>query len=505
MNSKEQKSHSLTYTADAFMLAEQVAMGMSGLMALIPDGYVGPMPLVHAIGGQKLKAAISAVGTVAGIGGSLSRSASSRATTLGSFQRRSDDWHNQADQGAERLKELSRQIVSAEIRIQTAEKDLEVFDQQIENSKEIYDYMRSKFSSEQLYGWMIGQLKTFHRGAYQLAAGMVRQAQMAYKRELGNGTDMPADVLTADHWDSGRAGLLAGEKLSLQLKQLDDAYARARAKLTIFELSRTVSLRRLDSVQLFALKAGKAAQVSLPAWLFQTSHAGAKLKDMRLKAVSISLPCTVGPNTRIPLRVRLLTLPANSPAQRTIITSTAMADSGRFDPNPNGETYLPFENEPVVSMWEITLPDSLEFDPATISDLVFNIRYTAQPDNDSGVGEPTTTPPAPGSFGVSLRQDNYDGWLQLHRDLEADPATPGAWDAYFTDAVVTAATPYVYSSWAVGLIAFYALCSTSEGLVAHQISDPTEIQVVLGKLKHTKDGVDDDVLDIVQVRAAIEP
>lgn len=514
-NPREEEAIAKTKKSDNLIVAEQTAQMVASILRIIPDFYVGVPPQVK-VGGTALGGVAAIVAQSFGMMGSIARSQAAASATFASYDRRAEEWRLQIDTTRERLKELERQIISAEIRIQTAEKDLEVFDQQVENSKEIYDYMRSKFSNEQLYGWMAGQLKTFHRGAYALASGMARQAQMAYKRELGDGTIVPPDVLTADHWDSGRAGLLAGEKLGFELKKLDNAFARERATLTIYELSRTVSLRRLDPVQLFALKAGNAAQISLPEWLFQTSHDGAKLKDMRLKAVSISLPCTVGPNTRVPLRVRLLNLPPSSPAQRTIITSTAMADSGRFDPNPNGEIYLPFENEPVVSTWEITLPDSLEFDPATISDLIFNIRYTAQPDSDSGVGSQQTASPAEGSFGVSLRQDNYDGWLQLHRNLEANSATPVAWDTYFTDAVVTAATPYVYSSWAADPIAYYAICSTSEGVAAHPV-DPTGLDtglnVVLGKLKHTivivhdnvSNTVHDDVSDIVQVRTVTKP
>ena len=426
---------------------------------------------------------------------------------MGSYVRRWEDWRNQADQAAERIKELNRQLISAEIRIQTAEKDLEVFDQQVENSKEIYDYMRSKFSNEQLYGWMIGQLKTFHRGAYKLAAGMARQAQMAYKRELGDGINIPSDMLTSDHWDSGRAGLLAGEKLSFELKKLDDAYLRARANLTIYELSRTVSLRRLDPVQLFNLRAGGPVSIVLPEWLFQTDHNGRTLKDMRLKAVSISLPCTVGPNTRVPLQVRLVSTNPVSPAQRTIITSTAQGDSGRFDPNPNGETYLPFENENVSSTWEITLPKHLEFDPGTISDLIFNIRYTAQP---AGIEEDevqtTTLAQNQGRFGVSLRQDNYDGWLKLQRDL--DTTIGHTCSEYFPNAVVTAATPYVYGS-VVGAKSYYVVLAdgSAEELSSQTVPDPETNSTIfpVGAVSGKREYNFKEIVDIVQVNSVTVP
>jgi Tc toxin complex TcA C-terminal TcB-binding domain len=450
-SSEEQMTATLTLASDAMITSEQASQMVASVLRLIPDVYAGAPPQVK-IGGHAIGDSAAIVAQGFGMLGSIARSGAGRSSTLGNHKRRAEEWGLQIDTSRERIKELNRQIISAEIRIQTAEKDLEVFDLQIENTKEIYDYMRSKFTNEQLYGWMVGQLKTFHRSAYNLAANMARQAQMAYKRELGDGTSAgtPLDVLTANHWDSSRTGLLAGEKLSFELKKLDDAYTRTKAKLTIYELSRTVSLRRLDPVLLFKLRSGNAIQVFLPKWLFQTKHGDQELKDMRIKAVSISLPCTVGPNTRVPIQVRLVD--ALTPSQRKIITSTSQGDSGRFDPNPNGETYLPFENEKIAdSKWEITLPELLEFDPATISDLIFNIRYTAQPETVSGASSPIQSDLESGNgrFAVSLRYDNNDGWLELQRILpKTDQTTESGipTSQLYPIGVVDAATPYVYSN-----------------------------------------------------------
>jgi hypothetical protein len=462
MNPNEQNAYALTNKADEKIEAEHTTQYVASVLRIIPQIIASVPPGVET-GGAAIGGVAELVAATFGMQASTLRSKAGRASTLGSYDRRGEEWRLQIETSRERIKEVSRQIVSAEIRIQTAEKDLEVFDLQVEQSKEVYDYMRSKFTNEQLYGWMVGQLKTFHRGAYNLAANMARQAQMAYKRELGDGTPAgtPPDELTANHWDSSRAGLLAGEKLSFELKKLDDAYVRARAKLTIYELSRTVSLRRLDPGQLYELRSGKAIAVMLPDWLFQTKHADRELKDMRIKTVSISLPCTVGPNTRVPLEVRLIN--PFGPAQQKIVTSTSQGDSGRFDPHPNGETYLPFENEKIAdSQWQITLPKLREFDPATISDLIFNIRYTAQPNTDAATPSPVQSnlEAGKGRFAVSLRYDNHDSWLQLQRDLKMTPSAVKPLSAYFPIDIVRASTPYVYSSSTEN--AYYLIYETTE-------------------------------------------
>lgn len=508
MNSNEQSAYDLTKKADDKIEAEQTTQFVASILRVIPQMIASVPPAVET-GGAAIGGVPEIVAATFGMQASTLRSEAGRASTLGSYDRRAEERSLQIDTSRERIKELIRQIVSAEIRIQTAEKDLEVFDLQIEQSKEIYDYMRSKFSNEQLYSWMAGQLKTFHRGAYSLAANMARQAQMAFKRELG---DSLLDVLTANHWDSSRAGLLAGEKLSFELKKLDDAYMRAKAKLTIYELSRTVSLRRLDPVQLFSLRSGNPITVLLPEWLFKTVHADQTLKDMRIKTVSISLPCTVGPNTQVPLKVRLTSAALSNPVQKMIITSTAQGDSGRFDPNPNGETYLPFENEIVVnSKWEITLPKRLEFNPATISDLIFNIRYTAQPDTQTLLtSQPlvsTVSGSNEGRFGVSLRYDNYDDWLQLQRDLTTATSTLKPLSSYFPPKIVEAATPYVYTTSAEENYYFMYEDSTPSG-AGNMFSSSLGLSVpnsILGlngsKIVHPNSpNTSRIVTDIVQIR-----
>lgn len=444
-NTYEKNARKLSVAADVFMNAEQTAILVAGMLGKLPDLYAGISPLVHATGGEKLWQTGNSLALGAGILGSLARSQSGRASTKGSFQRRMDDWQNQAKVTAERLKELDRQIAAAEIRLQTAEKDLEVFDTQIEQAEDLYDFAKSKFTSEKLYGWMANTLKTLHRQAFELAANMARQAQMAANRELRASTNL--SFISADQWDSSRAGLMAGERLSLQLKQLDNAYWTEKDSDKAYELTRTISLRRLDPAALYTLKSGVTTPVEfkLPEWLFQSDHDGTSLSEMRIQSVAVSLPCTTGPNAKVDLKLSLTSTDSTFPSQNNIITSTAQTDSGRFDPNPSAPTYLPFENANVAdSIWTVTLPKRSEFDPITINDLVLTIRYTAVSSEGSQTG--STTQPPTGSFAVSLRHDFYESWLASVNKLQGSPHSakelfPPA-DSASTDFM--ARVPYIY-------------------------------------------------------------
>ena len=494
-NSQEIKSKDLTYVADGFMIAEQAGMLATGLVKLIPDLYVGTVVASAVTGGSKIGELVKAGATAAGIGGSLSRSESSRASTLGSFNRRMDDWNNQAETTQERLKELDRQIAAAEIRLQTAEKDLEIFENQIEQTQEIYDYMKSKFSGEKLYSWMANTLKTAHRQAFKIASNMARQAQMAANREL---RDASLSLITADQWDSSRAGLLAGERLSLQLKQLDNAYCKEKDRLNIYELTRTISLRRLDPTALYALKSGEDAPVAfkLPKWLFQSEHNGKGLKDMRIQSVALSLPCTTGPNAKVDLKLRL-TSGGNMASKSDIITSTAQSDAGRFDPNPNGNSYLPFENENVDSEWEITLPKRREFNPITINDVILTVRYTAIAGETGDVTDPIDDSTNQG-YALSLRHDFYAAWLEGANQssmFSAGFIFPKTSDTEFLDRV-----PYVYEGkqyiYDAGADKVYVLTRVDGKINIHSVSQGDNV------FSHNGSAIEYDgneVVDIISI------
>ncbi len=51
--------------------------------------------------------------------------------------------------------QIDKQIAAAEIRNQISQKELENHDLQRTNSQAIDEYMRSKFSNQELYNWMV--------------------------------------------------------------------------------------------------------------------------------------------------------------------------------------------------------------------------------------------------------------------------------------------------------------------------------------------------------------
>ncbi len=201
--------------------------------------------------------------------------------------------------------------------------------------------------------------------------------------------------------------------------------------------------------------------MQLPETIFDLDRPGDYLR--RIKAVSVSVPCTVGPYaglncslTLLSSRVRTDTgtgpgyawtgpddtrFRQSAGATTTIVTSSGREDAGLFETNLNDERYLPFEGEGVISTWQLELPMPLrQFDYQTISDVVLHLRYTARGGGsalrtaavDDLTAQLTTMEVEQGVRGLfrllSARYELGDAW-QSFLYAQPDPAVPQAFQA----------------------------------------------------------------------------
>src|SRR6185436_3226108 len=102
--------------------------------------------------------------------------------------------------------------------------------------------------------------------------------------------------------NDGKRGLLAGEGLSLDLKRLEMSYLEANKRE--LELTKHVSLARLDPLALLRLKATGSCEVEIPEWLFDMDAPGAYLR--RLKTVALTIPAVIGPYAGVHCTLSLL-------------------------------------------------------------------------------------------------------------------------------------------------------------------------------------------------------
>ncbi len=384
-NSREENAQRQTQLAEGFMFAEQGVKILAGFMGLIPDAYVGTMSGSKIFGGDKLHKLISAGGHALSIISTVNRNKASMSLTYAGYDRRQEDWNLQIKSATEELLQIDRQLLSAEIRIAISEKELENHDLQVEQSAEIYDWLRSKYTNQALYTWMAGQLKTLHRKCYDLAYDLAKQAQQAFFKDLG-GVDSPK--INFGNWDSSRAGFFAGERLSIQLKELETSYIQHNTR--DYELSKNISLALLDPLALEDLRSTGSCSIHLPEVLFDMDYPSHYFR--RMKSVSITIPGIAGPYTTVAATLTLTksslrtsdnygtgSLQQEPSYIESIATSSAQNDSGVFELNFRDERYMPFENKGVVSEWTLELSDIVrQFDFTSISDVIMHMQYTAK-------------------------------------------------------------------------------------------------------------------------------
>jgi hypothetical protein len=380
------------------MLVQTVQTGvdtLAGILALIPNFKVGvPTSIGATFGGDNVSQGLKAFSSFLGGMNGLLHSAAGLASTMGSYQRRYDDWKLQERATFKELEQIDKNILAAEIRLAVANQELSNQDLQIENSKELDELMHSKFSNHDLYDWMVTQISGVYFQAYQLAYDMARRAEQSFRFELAAGA---TSFIQFGYWDSLKKGLLAGERLHHDLKRMDAAYMDLNQRE--HELTRHISLQSLNPLALLAIKVAGQAVFTLDESLFDMDHPGHYLR--RIKSVSLTIPCVAGPYTSINATLTLLanTVRKNTSlaggytrtglddprftdaygAIQSIATSTAQNDSGLFEVNFRDERYLPFEYAGAISQWRLELPRQTNaFDFNTLQDVVLHVKYTSR-------------------------------------------------------------------------------------------------------------------------------
>jgi len=394
MNASEIAHQQLTESAEDLQIVQAGMDYIANVLCMIPDVKVGvPTTIGATLGGSGLGGAMKAMSGYLGSMVSLIHSTASLSATMGGYQRRADDWDLQERLATKEIEQIGKQIAGAEIRKAIAEKELKNHEKQIENAEESDEFMHDKFTNQELYDWMVGQVSSVYFQSYQLAYDVAKRAERAYRHELAL---EDSNYIQFGYWDSLKKGLLAGERLHHDLKRMEVSYLDQHRRE--YEITKHVSLAMVDPIALIKLRETGECYVSLPEAVFDLDFPGHYMR--RIKSVSLSLPCVAGPYTSVGCTLTLIKNSTRKSASvgnlyerededprfidssgvtQSIATSSGQNDSGLFELNFRDERFLPFEGAGVISDWRIELPRSLRpFDYETISDVVLHIRYTAR-------------------------------------------------------------------------------------------------------------------------------
>jgi hypothetical protein len=403
-----EESHSLG-TAQSLQNAAALVDVTASTMATIPSTRAHFMPLGTGgsleQGGIHLASMFSAISS--GLRGLAARASyeASRSARVGSYARREQEWTFQSNLAAGEITQIFKQLRAAQIREAVAEQELKTHRLQMKQADEIERFLNGegaqptgKKTNKALYAFQKRELRGLYAQCFQLAFDVARKAERALQHELGD----PSLSFLQFGYLAGKEGLLAGEKLYMDVKRMEMAYHDLNQRE--YELTKHVSLLQVDPLALIRLRETGRCTGRLPEELFDMDGPGHYFR--RIKSVAVSIPCVTGPYAGVNCKLTLLkssvrTTPvldgdyAREGAEdgrfsdyfgtlQSIVTSSAQNDGGLFETNLRDERYLPFENSGVIGEWRLELPadpskdDPRQFDYATISDVILHLRYTAR-------------------------------------------------------------------------------------------------------------------------------
>ncbi len=421
----ESKQQQLQGAAAGYRTQAGVAQMVASLLTIIPD--VGA-PTSMKFGGSQLGAAGRAVAEALNAKAAFNEMGASMAGMESGNKRRDQEWRHQFEVAKREISQIDTQITAAGIRRDIAVESQQLHERTISQVQEVFDFLRNRFTDFGRFTWLSTELHKLHRNAFNDALSMARLAEHACQFERPDESDGPA--LAGGYWDAGNAGLLAGDRLLLDLQNLERRYIETNHRT--LEIEQSFSLARSDPGALSTLKgADCACEFEIPEWFFDLTYPGHYRR--RVKAVRLSIPAVVGPHTNVGATLRLVGSHIRKDARtdsqvavplrhmNAIAASMGQSDAGVFEFSFRDERYMPFEGAGVNSRWQLSLPKAIKpFDYATISDVILRISYTAEeePDlkkavekNTIGVLAQLTDPGITRVF--SMRSDFRDAWHAL--------------------------------------------------------------------------------------------
>ena len=298
LSSGENAQLSALTLAELFKVGGQVSEALAGGLAGFPqiavgiNGAFGSPSVIITYGGQQMSKAASSAARVLGALADMSSYIATMAGLSAGWARRSAEWNFQAQTATLELAEVQQQINAATVRSQIATQDVTNQNLLIANATAVQSALKSKFTNQQLYAWMVSQVSAVFFQCYQMAYDLAKRAEACYRFELGIAQ---SNYVKFGYWDSLKQGLLSGERLFQDLKRLENAYLDQNQRE--YEISKSISLLLLDPTAFVALRLTGQCIITFPEAYFDMDYPGHYRR--RIKNLSLTIPCVVGPYTSV--------------------------------------------------------------------------------------------------------------------------------------------------------------------------------------------------------------
>ncbi len=139
-------------------------------------------------------------------------------------ERAKKEWAVEDELADAEIVEVEKQEVVNEIKTQQAEKKHRNIEKEIQRSEQVYEVLSEKFTNKELYAWLEKELGKVFKHYVNLLIEVAKMAEKVYHFEIEGQTDAIYNFIKNDYWDNFRKGLLAPERILLDLRRMEKAY-----------------------------------------------------------------------------------------------------------------------------------------------------------------------------------------------------------------------------------------------------------------------------------------
>ncbi|KAF5023711.1 hypothetical protein F66182_4215 [Fusarium sp. NRRL 66182] len=412
----------------------------------------------------------------------------SRASRKGQLIKQLQDRRLQANQAGYEITVTDKSIESQRIKIEMAEADIGMTKQQIDDLTEMDEHLRNKYTNEALYAWMDASARKLLYRTYLIAIDAAKSAEKAFMFERPS-LSTSESLIESSYWDDSRDGAFAAQNLYLDLKRIESL--NLKGKPHDFEVKKSISLRQIDPWALLRFQDTGKTEFLLPEVLFDYDFPGHYCR--RIKSLSVTIPCIVGPYTSVACTLRLvehgyrLRQKQNGAAYypvgslnadlryhtdkvpiSAVALSSSFQDTGAFEMDfAAGDRYGPFEGAGVVSRWSLELPTKTrQFDYHTVSDVILHVNYTSM---NGGAAWQTEAEEAVAEFQESADSQMHVALFDLRDGLTRLSSTGGT--PKLTVANVSSLLPFWTRGRQPAFSRFWLVASKNSSLLGNKDGD----------------------------------
>jgi hypothetical protein len=467
---------SLMAAGAALQGAVALARIASGLSYVTPQFTMGPFSFGVTAGGQNIGAMMDQFAEGVQTGGEALSMGGETAGIVAQFKRSKQEWELQKRMAESEIIQLDFQIASQQRQIELANRELLMHQKEIENNRAIDQFMKSRFSTLELYSWMSSKTSSLFFETFKLAHDYAKQAEQAFIFEKGLQSSK-VNYVSGMNWNSQRKGLLSGISLELELDRMEKAYAETDSRR--LEITKNISLLEMNPLALLALKNQGVCTFRLSEELFDYDFPGHY--NRQIKSIALAFDIGEGKSVNATLTqlssklvmdtdlkaVKHLIDPAHEPTpnvranwrpnQQVALSHVDQytENSGLFELDFGDDRYLPFEGTGAVSEWRLELNGKKgAYNPADLLDVTIKLRYTAKPGGSRFANEVKgILKPYNATSFFDLAYNFPDEWLSLTSGDESEVTFSLSRDMF----------PNMSSNRIIGLLMQYQYNGSSNG------------------------------------------